>query len=207
MVESEGACSAGSRARPSWTLSARPRRRGTAFVLLFDAPTDAGLERAHEARLALLAQNCSRVLGFTPRVVWAPLPPLNYRGGPEELTTGLGAVLGQRLDALAREGHGPAFVLPVSFDFGLDSKQWLTQVVREQQRRCPELLVHYDAQSLTHPLLVQCFVDSACRALGELKVSSPNDLGLLLVANGAADAETRADSYKLMRLVLGAAGR
>jgi hypothetical protein len=56
--------------------------------------------------------------------------------------------------------------------------------------------------------LLQALVDRACRELAEMQLRAPTDLGLLLIANGAGDPETRSESYKLMRLLweqLGAA--
>jgi len=52
-----------------------------------------------------------------------------------------------------------------------------------------------------HPLLLQALVDGACRELAKMQLRAPSDLGLLLIANGAGDPDTRSESYKIMRLL------
>ena len=57
----------------------------------------------------------------------------------------------------------------------------------------------------THPLLVDCFAGQILQALAERGVA-PQQAGLLLVADGQGDPATRADSYRLMRLLWEQAG-
>lgn len=169
----------------------------TAFLLLLDAPTLASVARAYDLLAEGLAAECARVLGFLPRVAWAALPPSRLG-----LRPGADAGMAERcLDELAERGAETLFVLPVSFDFGLEQKQWLSELTRAARRTRPGLAVHYDSMSVSHPLLLQAFIDSAARKLGDMQLRAPSDLGLLLIANGAGDSDTRSDSYKLMRLL------
>ncbi|HEY6728202.1 MAG TPA: hypothetical protein VI197_29535 [Polyangiaceae bacterium] len=192
--------------RPSATLPHRtppaeplnaPAASEAAFLLLFDAPTLASVGHAFDTLVRELASGCARVLGFSPTVAWAALPPPRLGLRP---SADAGMAEGC-LEELVGRGVSTLFVLPVSFDFGLEQKQWLSELVRAARRARPELAVHYDAMNTSHPLLLQAFIDSAARKLAEMQLGAPNDLGLLLIANGAGDPDTRSDSYKLMRLV------
>jgi hypothetical protein len=61
--------------------------------------------------------------------------------------------------------------------------------------------VHYDNMVASHPLVLGALVDSVSRELAQLELRSPSELGLLLVASGTGDPDTRSESYRLMRLV------
>jgi len=181
----------------------------TAFLLLFDAPTLAGVGRAHDQLAESLARSCAEVLGFQPRVAWAALPAsgLGLRRPVPAFDDDGGMALAC-LEALVQDGAETLFVLPVSFDFGVEQKQWLTEFARAARRARPELAVHYDAMLAAHPLLLQAFIDAAGRELRKLELRAPSELGILLIGNGAGDPDTRSESYKLMRLLweqLGAA--
>lgn len=181
----------------------------TAFLFLFDAPTLAGVGRAYDQLAESLARSSAEVLGFEPRVAWAALPASGL--GLRRPVPGFddeGSSARASLEALVQDGAETLFVLPVSFDFGVEQKQWLTEFTRAARRARPELAVHYDAMVAVHPLLLQAFIDAAGRELKKLELRSPSELGILLIGNGAGDPDTRSESYKLMRLLweqLGAA--
>lgn len=180
---------------------------GPGFVLLFDAPPNAEVAVAYGQLCDDVSDDCERVVGASCAVRWASLPVASQRGpaGADERASQQAEAL---LASLSQSGHSPLFLLPCSFDFGASSKAWLTQLVRAQQRSFAHRALHYDAPSPAHPLLLQAFADRACQALGQLEGAAPASVGLLLVANGAGDPHTRAESYQLMRLLweqLGAA--
>ena len=68
------------------------------------------------------------------------------------------------------------------------------------RRRHAAVSIHHDTVDPAHPLLVDCFAGQILRALAERGVA-PQQAGLLLVADGQGDPATRADSYRLMRLL------
>jgi len=186
-----------------------PAPSDTAFLLLLDAPTLAGVGRAYDELAESLARSCADVLGFEPRVAWAALPAsgLGLRR-PVAAFDDDGSMALARLEALVQAGAETLFVLPVSFDFGVEQKQWLTEFTRAARRTRPELSVHYDAMVAAHPLVLQAFIDAAGRELQKLELRAPSDLGILWIGSGAGDPDTRSESYKLMRLLweqLGAA--
>ncbi len=181
---------------------------GPGFVLLLDVPSSASVAESYGRLCDDVSDDCESITRLSCPVRWSWLPPVSHRlevGGALERAS---RHLGETIAQLTEAGAGPIFVVPGSFDFGSESQQWLTEQVREQARRAPRAQLHYDAPNVAHPLLVQAFVDRACEALASLPAGSPGSLGVLLVAAGAGDVHTRADSYKLMRLLweqLGAA--
>ncbi len=170
-------------------------------MLLLEAPARAGIDRVYDALVGELSEECASVLGFLPTVRWVALPAQGYRMGRPSVGVTDDRMPERSFGELLSAGAQTLCVLPACFDFGIEQKQWLTDLVHKTRRAHPEAVVHYDAMSSDHPLLVQALVDGACRALGEMLPRSPSELGLLLVACGAGDANTRADSYRVMRLV------
>ncbi len=175
------------------------RTSGVGFVLLFDPPSTPAVEFAYGQLADDVSDACERVVGLPCAVRWAALPRRDGRRVIEDVSASTSALLEQ----LYASGYDPIFLLPCSFDFGAAEKQWLTELVRGAQRRHPESPIYYDDFNGTHPLLLQSFVDHACRALDTQQSAhaSPGNFGLLLIASGAGDADTRSDSYKLMRLL------
>lgn len=171
-----------------------------AFVLLLDAPAGLGGEAKYAGLMQTLSEQSAAVLGFEAPVRWTPLPAMGRMGRP---ASGDDEALraARCFDELVSGGVETLFVLPVSFDFGLQQKEWLTELTRVTRRRHPGLVIHYDEMQAAHPLLLQALVDSACRQLASMQLRVPSELGLLLVANGAGDSETRSESYRLMRLL------
>jgi sirohydrochlorin ferrochelatase len=171
-----------------------------AFVLLLDAPTLAGMQATYDALTARLAEQVAPILGFRPLVRWVALPQSGQRMG--RLTGAHDNEMVERcLADLEQWGARRVFLLPASFDFDVQERQWLVELTRTWQRRYPELPLHYDSMQLCHPLLLQALVDSACQTLAKMSLRAPNELGVLLIANGAGGPETRADSYRMMRLI------
>ena len=61
-------------------------------------------------------------------------------------------------------------------------------------------MLHHDDLDPTHPLVVQALADQVARAIPP-DVRSPQHIGLILAASGHGDAGSRANTYRLMRLV------
>lgn len=183
-------------------LRRSPAAPDPAFLLLLDPPLDAEGAVTYRHLARSLSEAVAPILGLQPRVEWHALPEPTYRRELSAEFTEHGAnILQQRLTQLSETGAETAYVLPVSFDFGLAHKEWLNTVVRGCQRAAPGLQVHYDEVDPAHPLLVQAFVDQAVRGLQALDARGPGEVSLLLIAGGAGDADTRAHSYRLMRLI------
>jgi hypothetical protein len=125
-----------------------------------------------------LADACAAILGFTPRIMARPLADL---GDPPP-------------DA------DEVFVIPACFDFSVFEKESLGRTLAEWRRSGQGIAVHADSVDLGHPLVVQCFADLVSSALAGTQIP-PQHIGLLLVASGDGDSASRAQSYRLMRLV------
>lgn len=192
--------------------SSAPTTIGPAFVLLLDAPLDVQTAGRFAEMCEALRAAAEQVIGLCPAVCWCATPSLGFRHSavatplehhdraPAPLDDASDALL-QQIRRLSQERYGPVFLLPISFDFGLAHKEWVNAVVRTLQRREPALQVHYDAVDPAHPLLVHACVDGAVRALQATEARGPSDVALLLVASGTGDADTRAQSYRLLRLI------
>ena len=108
-------------------------------------------------------------------------------------TEGLAAAIGHR-------GSGEVFVLPTALDFNLLQREVLGHAIAEGRRANPQLTIHHDDVDSTHPLVVQALADQVARAISS-HARSPQHIGLILAASGHGDAGSRANSYRLMRLV------
>jgi len=91
-------------------------------------------------------------------------------------------------------------VLPTALDFNLLQRESLGRAIGEARRRNPQLTIHHDDVDPTHSLVVQALADQVARAIPE-NVRSPQQIGLILAASGHGDAGSRANSYRLMRLI------
>jgi hypothetical protein len=107
--------------------------------------------------------------------------------------------LGSVIDAEIAGGASDIFVLPSAFELNLWQRIQLGEVLSEVRRRHSSVSIDHDDVSPAHPLLVDCFVGRIAQALE--REAAPQRTGLLLVADGQGDAFTRADSYRLMRLL------
>lgn len=70
----------------------------------------------------------------------------------------------------------------------------------EARRAHPEIVLHHDDVDPTHPLVVQALVDQLARAIPP-DTRSFGQIGFVLAASGHGDAGSRANSYRLMRLI------
>jgi hypothetical protein len=127
-----------------------------------------------------VASACEPILGFRPAV---------------ELTS-----VDALTSAISRDGPSEIFVLPTALDFNLLQREALGHAIVEGRRANPQLSIHHDDVDPTHPLVVQALADQVARAIPD-KVRSPQHVGLILAASGHGDAGSRAQSYRLMRLI------
>ncbi len=135
----------------------------------------------------------ARILGFTPHV---RLAALGMHPGEDAGEDGLDRVLRDE----ARRGAGEIFVLPASLDWNLWQREIFGQTLAEFRREHADVSVFHDDLDPCHPLLVECFADTVTRALAGRQIP-PQRVGLLLVASGHGDSASRAQSYRLMRLI------
>ena len=164
-----------------------------AFILTTELqPAGADWARV-EAQAAALGVLAARTLGFVPRVraAWLPLHPAGD-GGARYLSR----VMNEEIAGGAPE----VFVVPSAFELNVWQRATLGQVLAESRRLRDTVMIHHDDVNPTHPLLVDSFVGQIVRALAE-REGAPQRAGLLLVADGQGDPATRADSYRLMRLL------
>jgi hypothetical protein len=127
-----------------------------------------------------LTSACEPILGFRPAIELASIDSLPA--------------------AISRQGQGGVFVLPTTLDFNLLQREALGHAIAEARRACPDLTIHHDDVDPTHPLVVQALADQAARAIPR-EARSPQQIGLILAASGHGDAGSRANSYRLMRLL------
>ena len=164
-----------------------------AFVLTSDLlPHQPDWARAL-AQAESLAAPVARILGFTPRV---RLAALVMHPGEDAGEDGLDPVL---RDEAAR-GAGEILVLPASLDWNLWQREVFGRTIAEFRREHADVSVFHDDVDPCHPLLVECLADSVTRALAGREIP-PQRVGLLLVASGHGDGGSRAQSYRLMRLI------
>ena len=97
-------------------------------------------------------------------------------------------------------GASEIFVLPASLDWNLWQREAFGQALAQFRRRHGNATVFHDDVDPCHPLVVECFADIFTRALAGRQVP-PQRVGLLLVASGHGDSGSRAQSYRLMRLL------
>lgn len=131
-----------------------------------------------------MASGCEPILGFRPRIAVASVDSIPAPDGD--------------LDEL--------FVLPVSLDFHLLEREALGRAIADLRRSNPKLVVHHDDIDPAHCLLVEALADQVARCLSP---ETARSTGVILAASGNGDADSRAQSYRLMRLIwerLGLAG-
>jgi hypothetical protein len=127
-----------------------------------------------------VASACEPILGFRPAVELVSIDTLSA--------------------AISRDGPREIFVLPTAFDFNLLQREALGHAIVEGRRANPQLTIHHDDVDPAHPLVVQALADQVARSIPE-HVRSPRHIGLILAPSGHGDAGSRANSYRLMRLV------
>jgi hypothetical protein len=102
--------------------------------------------------------------------------------------------------AISCNGPREIFVLPTALDFNLLQREAFGHAIAEARRAHPQLVIHHDDVDPTHPLVVQALADQVARAISP-DARSLQHIGLILAASGHGDAGSRANSYRLMRLV------
>jgi sirohydrochlorin ferrochelatase len=91
-------------------------------------------------------------------------------------------------------------VLPTALNLNLMQREAFGHAIAEARRACPQLTIHHDDVDPAHPLVIQALADQVARAIAD-NVRSPQHIGLILAASGNGDAASRANTYRLMRLV------
>lgn len=126
-----------------------------------------------------VARSCAPILGFEPEVRLAAS------------------------DSLARDLEnaavaGEILVVPCAFEFGLLHREAIGRAIGETRRNHPDIAIYHDDIDPGHSLIVDCLAELAAQALAS---RAPQHCGLILAPSGHPDASTRAQSYRLMRLV------
>jgi hypothetical protein len=166
---------------------------GPVFILATDLqPRNAGWPGV-EAQAVALETFAGHKLGMALRVDLACLPSRS--------TDDLGEYhLTRVIDRRVGDGASLLFLLPAGFDLNIWQRTTLGEEVSAARRRHAGVSIYHDTVDPTHPLLVDCFAGLVLRALDE-RGFVPRNAGLLLVADGQGEPATRADSYRLMRLI------
>lgn len=146
-----------------------------------------------QAQTAALTEPAARILGFTPGVRLGSLP---MHQGEDAGECGLDAVL----DDVAASDAAEILVIPASLDWSVWQRERFGQTLAEFRRSHAQVGVFHDDPDPCHPLVVECFADMVMRALA-IREIPPQRAGLLVVASGHGDAGSRAQSYRLMRLL------
>ncbi len=166
---------------------------GPAFIIATDLRPGQPAWAHAEAQAAALQAFAARTLGVTPRVDLACLPARSMEDpGAHQLA--------RAIDRRAGDEPSVIFVLPAAFDLNIWQRTILGEELGAARRRHAGVSIHHDSVDPTNALLVDCFAGQILRALEERGVA-PRRAGLLLVADGQGDPATRADSYRLMRLL------
>jgi sirohydrochlorin ferrochelatase len=142
-------------------------------------------------QVSRLAAFATRLLGFEARATLALLPPRPNEDHHH---------LARLIEGEISEGATELFVLPLAFEFNIWQRTLLGQTLSEIRRIHQGVSIHHDDTNPSHPLLVDCFADKILQVLDADGVR-PREAGILLIANGQGDPGSRADSYRLMRLL------
>jgi hypothetical protein len=149
-------------------------RRAPAFLILTDLrPIDTAWPSA-AAQVEDVRAACAPVLGFDPEIRLANIGDFFACPGRE------------------------TFVIPATLDFSLWERAALGQRIAEQRRSHPDTLIYHDDVDPGHSLVVDALGFQAAQVLGEI---APQKCGLILAASGQGDPGSRAQSYRLMRLL------
>jgi sirohydrochlorin ferrochelatase len=134
-------------------------------------------------------QDCARILGFEPDVQVVAMPV------PRESEPA--ASLRQAIEEAAGGGCEEIFVLPAALEFNLWQREMLGQLLAESRRRHPGVVFHHDDPDIADALIADALAAQVAAAMG----SDPRRIGVLLAPNGCGDPASRAQSYRLMRLI------
>jgi sirohydrochlorin ferrochelatase len=144
------------------------------FLIATDLQPHSAAWAAAVAQIEQVRASCAQVLGFDPDVRLASLSEIRAQSAKE------------------------TFILPAAFEFGLCDRELLGQRISEQRREHPDSVIHHDDVDPGHPLVSESLGLMAMQALGDVPSQKS---GLILVASGHGDAASRAQSYRLMRLL------
>lgn len=157
-----------------------------AFIIATDLRPGEAAWDLFQAQAAVLRDSTARSFGVTPAVELASLS--------------VESNLGHVIDRHASNGASDIFVMPAPFEFNILKRSELGEELIEARRRHRSVSIHHDSVDPTYPLLLDCFAHLAVAGIRDMGVP-PQKAGLLLIANGQGDPGTRADSYRLMRLL------
>jgi hypothetical protein len=144
-------------------------------------------DHAAASQLDAIRAAIAPVLGFSPRIRIASTQGFSVRDRAE------------------------TFVLPGALDFSLWEREELGRKIAEARRAHPGNIIFHDDIDVGHPLVVDALVERAIRALRWVDNPPqdgilPQKAGLIFAASGHGDSASRAQSYRLMRLVWEQAG-
>lgn len=162
------------------------------LILATDLRPGESAWRQAEEQAAALLPFAARTLGVAPRIELAKLP-VQSAEDPGEFH------VGRVIERLGNEAS-VVLVLPTALELNVWQRTMLGEELSEARRRFPGVLIHHDTVDPAHPYLVECFAGQVLNALGEQHIE-PSQSGVLLVADGRGDPASRADSYRLMRLL------
>ncbi|MBV8847335.1 MAG: hypothetical protein JO307_31380 [Bryobacterales bacterium] len=151
------------------------------FLILTDLPRGHALWPSALAQVDVIRAACAPVLGFEPCVRLVCAAEMPVREGVE------------------------TFVLPAALDFSLWEREELGRKIAEARRGHPKNLIFHDDIDPGHPLLVDALVGQASACLAGQAKACPT-CGLVFAASGHGDSASRAQSYRLMRLIWEQAG-
>ncbi len=145
-----------------------------AFLVLSDLDPHSPQWRLAAAQTEAVRAACAPVLGFEPDVRLVPVAEMSARTAGETL------------------------VIPAALDFSLWERDLLGERMAEERRGHANNVIYHDDVDPGHPLVVDALGFQAAQALGEIP---PQRCGLILAASGHGDPGSRAQSYRLMRLL------
>jgi hypothetical protein len=144
------------------------------FLILSDLPRHSAVWPLAVAQTEAIRTACAGVLGFEPDVRFAPLAELSA------------------------QSEGETFVIPAALDFSLWERDSLGQRLAEERRKLPHAVIHHDDVDPGHPLVIEAL---GLQLMASLRETPPQKSGLILAASGHGDSGSRAQSYRLMRLL------
>ncbi len=163
-----------------------------AFIVATDLrPCDPAWPSA-VAQLDEIRTACTRVLGFEPEL---HIASMRMHAGDSEFPESVESVLRD-----AARSSQELFVLPGTLDFSLWQREALGQLLAGTRREHPGTAIHHDDIDLGHPLLIRAFAEQTALAI-QHSGAPPQCCGLILAPSGHGDPASRAQSYRLMRLL------
>jgi sirohydrochlorin ferrochelatase len=160
----------------------QPNLAAAAFILVSDLEPSSRAWPLAEAHVRDVTSSCAPILGFEPEIRLASISE----------------TLDETIGRAAAAGVRELFVLPASLDFNLFQRQTLGGVLAEARRSHPDLVVHHDDVDPGQSLVVDSLAHQVSKAL---TTQSPQHCGLILAPSGHGDADSRAQSYRLSRLI------